>query len=112
VRLFEAAACGVPIISDAWRGLDTIFRPGSEILISGSGAQTLRLLNEVSERERRTIARRARQRVLAEHTAEHRAIQLEQYVDEARGVRTALSERRTALSGRPGRAESPPLHLT
>src|SRR3954469_24029457 len=87
VRLFEAAACGVPIISDAWQGLDTIFRPGSEILISGSGAQTLRLLNEVSERERRAIARRPRQRVLAEHTAEHRAIQLEEYLDEARGVR-------------------------
>ena len=101
VRLFEAAACGVPIISDAWRGLDTIFRPGSEILISGSAAQTLRLLNEVSERERRAIARRARQRVLAEHTAEHRALQLEQYVDEARGIRRRSSAVRRAASAAP-----------
>jgi spore maturation protein CgeB len=87
VRLFEAAACGVPIISDSWRGLDTIFRPGLEILISGSAAQTSRFLSDVTERERQAIGRRARQRVLSEHTAEHRAVQLEEYVDEARGIR-------------------------
>jgi spore maturation protein CgeB len=87
VRLFEAAACGVPIISDSWRGLDTIFRPGLEILISGSAAQTSRFLGDLTERERQAIGRRARQRVLSEHTAEHRAVQLEEYVDEARGIR-------------------------
>jgi spore maturation protein CgeB len=85
VRLFEAAACGVPIISDAWRGLETLFRPGSEILISESAEQTLRLLTELSERQRQAIGRRTRARVLAEHTAEHRAVQLEEYVDEVRG---------------------------
>jgi spore maturation protein CgeB len=84
VRLFEAAACGVPIISDWWSGLDSVFRPGSEILISGSAEQTVRLLTDISERERANIARRARRRVLAEHTAEHRALQLEQYLNEAR----------------------------
>jgi spore maturation protein CgeB len=86
VRLFEAAACGVAIISDAWRGLETLFRPGSEILISASSTQTLRILDEVGDRERAAIARRARRRVLAEHTAEHRAAQLEAYLDEARRV--------------------------
>src|SRR5581483_548045 len=30
VRLFEAAACGVPIISDYWQGLETFFQPGEE----------------------------------------------------------------------------------
>jgi spore maturation protein CgeB len=88
VRLFEAAACGVPIISDSWRGLDTIFRPGSEILISGSAQQTVRLLTEISDRERADIARRARRRVVAEHTAEHRAVQLEAYFSEARRAAT------------------------
>jgi spore maturation protein CgeB len=84
VRLFEAAACGVPIISDSWPGLDTLFRPGKEIVISGSATDTLRLLTEISERDRVAIGRRARRRVLAEHTAEHRAIQLEEYLDDAR----------------------------
>jgi spore maturation protein CgeB len=88
VRLFEAAACGVPIISDYWKGLDTIFRPGAEILISHSAADTAQALSSTSDRERRAVARRARQRVLADHTAEHRAIQLEHYLSEARTVPT------------------------
>jgi spore maturation protein CgeB len=88
VRLFEAAACGVPIISDYWKGLETIFRPGSEILISQSAADTARALSSTSDRERRAMARRARRRVLSEHTAEHRAVQLEHYLAEARSIPT------------------------
>ena len=84
VRLFEAAACGVPIISDYWKGLETIFTPGSEIVISDSAADTHQALTTIGERERRAIGRRARRRVLADHTAEHRAIQLETYLAEAR----------------------------
>jgi spore maturation protein CgeB len=84
VRLFEAAACGVPIISDYWTGLETIMRPGVEILISDSAQQTLAWL-AMPDRMRAAIGRRARRRVLAEHTAEHRAAQLEGYLDESRG---------------------------
>jgi spore maturation protein CgeB len=83
VRLFEAAACGVPIISDYWTGLETLFRPHKEILISDSARDTHHFLSDISEAERRSIARRARRRVLAEHTAEHRAVQLEEYLAEA-----------------------------
>jgi len=84
VRLFEAAACGVPIISDHWKGLETIFRCGSEIIISRSAADTRRALCSITESERRAIGQRARRRVLAHHTAEHRALQLEAYFAEAR----------------------------
>src|SRR5436305_14633506 len=59
VRLFEAAACATPIISDAWEGLDTLFGP-DEILIARSPADTLRYLRETPEPERRAIGRRAR----------------------------------------------------
>ncbi|MCE9670738.1 glycosyltransferase [Myxococcus stipitatus] len=79
VRLFEAAACGVPLISDAWAGLETFFEPGREVLISSSGEQTLGFLREMTEGEREELGRRARRRVLAEHTAEHRARTLEDY---------------------------------
>ncbi|HZP47777.1 MAG TPA: glycosyltransferase [Vicinamibacterales bacterium] len=82
VRLFEAAACGVPIISDSWPGLDAFFVLDREILISTSAAETLEMLG-MSERERVAIGRRARRRVLGDHTAEHRAIQLEEYLEEA-----------------------------
>jgi spore maturation protein CgeB len=87
VRLFEAAACGVPIISDEWPGLATFFRPHHEILIARCADDTLHYLTAFEEQEAIRVGRRARQRVLAEHTADHRAEQLEGYVAELRAQR-------------------------
>lgn len=84
VRLFEAAACGTPIISDQWAGLDTLFEPGREILITHSAAQTLNYLQTVDETQRRKLAERARERLLREHTAGHRAAELVGHIHEAR----------------------------
>jgi spore maturation protein CgeB len=80
VRLFEAAACGAPVISDRWDGLDQIFTPDEEILIADSPEDVLDFLGQVDEDARREIAAAARQRVLAEHTAERRCEQLEEEV--------------------------------
>jgi spore maturation protein CgeB len=80
VRLFEAAACAVPVISDRWDGLDQIFTPGEEILIADSAEDVVRYLIEMGEDRRLAIGERARARVLAEHTAERRCEQLEQEV--------------------------------
>ena len=80
VRLFEAAACGVPIISDYWDGLDTIFKLDEEILVSRSSEDTLAYLRELPDSERAEIGRRARLRVLGGHTAAHRAAELEAYI--------------------------------
>jgi spore maturation protein CgeB len=77
VRLFEAAACGTPVISDRWRGLEEIFQPGVEILIADTTADVRRMLEEIGEDEREAIARAARRRVLGEHTAAHRVDLLE-----------------------------------
>lgn len=88
VRLFEAAACGTPIISDTWEGLDRFFTPGAEILISRNAAQTLTYLRDMPEADRNAIGARARQRVLSAHTALHRAMELESYAGEA-GLRPA-----------------------
>ncbi len=71
-RLFEAAACGVPVLSDSWEGLDAFFEPGREILVAGSTAQALAAL-DLSDAELAAIARAARERTLAEHTAARRA---------------------------------------
>ena len=83
VRLFEAAACATPIISDAWPGLENFFKPGAEILISQSAEETLQYLHDISAEERYALGARARARVLTEHTAEHRAATFEGYVLEA-----------------------------
>ncbi|HYC92778.1 MAG TPA: glycosyltransferase [Thermoanaerobaculia bacterium] len=80
VRLFEAAACGVPIISDAWPGLETIFEPGREILVARTTEDALAYAREMDERERHQVGKRARQRVLREHTAAHRAAELESHL--------------------------------
>jgi spore maturation protein CgeB len=89
VRLFEAAACATPVISDDWAGLNQFFVPEEEILIAKSTADVLEMLRGISPRQARAIGERARQRVLAEHTAEHRAEEFELAVAEARdGKRT------------------------
>jgi spore maturation protein CgeB len=79
VRLFEAAACATPIVSDPWPGLDELFALGSEILVAEGPEDALRHVRDTSEAERRAIGERARARVLAAHTAAHRAAQLEGY---------------------------------
>jgi spore maturation protein CgeB len=79
VRLFEAAACGTPIISDCWEGIETLFEPGLEILIARSSSDVLQWIHDLPEDERRELGQRARRRVLAEHTAAHRAAELEGY---------------------------------
>lgn len=83
VRLFEAAACATPIISDYWDGLDSFFTIGSEILISRSPEETLRFLRDFPEDECRHIGELSRERVLRQHTASHRARELEYAVSEA-----------------------------
>jgi spore maturation protein CgeB len=83
VRLFEAAACATPIISDRWPGIESFFTPGKEILLARRSADILAYLHDMSEEERRRIGAQARARVLANHTAAHRAAELEAYVLEA-----------------------------
>jgi spore maturation protein CgeB len=77
VRLFEAAACGTPILSDNWKGLDTILAPGREILLPGGPDAVLAALDGMEEPDRRALGEAARRRVLAAHTAGHRAVELE-----------------------------------
>jgi len=86
VRLFEAAACGVPIISDAWDGLGTFFVPGEEIFIAHRTDDVIDILRHTSDATRRRVGERARAKVLSAHTAAHRAAELESYVLSASGT--------------------------
>jgi len=89
VRLFEAAACGTPIISDRWAGIETLLEPGREIFLAETPAEVLHLLRELPEEVRRATGDRARARILAGHTSAIRAAQLEGYVSEARAAAMA-----------------------
>lgn len=74
-RLFEAAACETPIVSDSWEGLDTFFEPDRELLIAESDDDVVGALSRSPE-ELHRVGEAARERVLACHTAEHRSHEL------------------------------------
>ena len=75
-RLFEAAACGTPILTDTWDGLASFFTPAVEILPVGSADEVVEVLRMPVE-QLRTVGEAARRRVLRDHTGEARVIELE-----------------------------------
>ncbi|MBW3656435.1 MAG: glycosyltransferase, partial [Gemmatimonadetes bacterium] len=86
VRLFEAAACGAAIISDRWPGIDHFLTAGKEILLPATTEEVVQILAETHDDDRRAIGLAARARIVAEHTAEHRAEELESLVGTAAPV--------------------------
>lgn len=80
VRLFEASACGAAILSDRWPGLEEFLEPGREILLPRTADDVATILQDTPEAEREAMGKRARERILAQHTSEHRAEQFEQVV--------------------------------
>ncbi len=76
VRLFEAGACGCPIVSDRWDGIDDVLEPGRDIMLADTAADVLSLLGW-PERRRLQAGDAARRRILSAHTAAHRAARLE-----------------------------------
>jgi spore maturation protein CgeB len=91
VRLFEAAACATPIVSDVWDGLNTFFAPGREILLARNAEEVEQFLRELSPTEARALGEAARARVLAAHTATHRAIEIESHAEERVHLRKSVS---------------------
>lgn len=79
-RLFEASACGTPVVSDWWEGLDEFFEPEREVLVARETRDVTGALAR-SDEERRRIGRQARERTLTCHTADVRAAQLERLLE-------------------------------
>ena len=84
-RLFEAAACGVAIVSDKWAGLETFFQPDVEIIVARTTDDVIAAMS-LPRAELEGIARAGRKRVLESHTAAHRAVELERIFESARGI--------------------------
>jgi spore maturation protein CgeB len=75
-RLFEAAAAGVPLVSDWFEGLESFFEPEREIAVAYGPSDVMRTLKRDPD-ELAQVSARARKRALSEHTAAHRALELE-----------------------------------
>lgn len=74
-RLFEAAACGTPLLTDRWAGLEHFYEPGQELLTAHSPEEVLAAL-DLTNAELECMARRARERTLEEHSSAKRASEL------------------------------------
>lgn len=99
VRLFEAAACGAPLISDAWTGLDSLFMPDREIMIAENGADVLAAIG-MPKAKRRRIAAAAQSRVGSVHCAQHRALELESWLISAMEIAAGTRRRRSGAQPR------------
>ncbi|MFW2828795.1 CgeB family protein [Sphingomonas sp. ID0503] len=87
VRLFEAAACATPIISDRWEGIDSLLADGSEIVLADSTADVIAAIAG----DGTAIGKAAQARALTAHTAAHRAEELEKHLLEAASTNTRLA---------------------
>ncbi|MFL5367609.1 MAG: glycosyltransferase [Myxococcales bacterium] len=81
-RLFEAAACGVPVLTDWWEGIEAFFRPGEEILVARGPEDVVAAVSRSAE-ELARIGHAARERALQEHTAVARADELIRIIEAA-----------------------------
>jgi spore maturation protein CgeB len=88
VRLFEAGACATPIVSDRWEGLADLLTPETEIVLADDAAAVLAALDRP---DAAAIGRAAQARILDQHSAMHRAAELDAHL-----TRAARSEPRLA----------------
>lgn len=101
VRLFEAAACATPILTDRWNGIAEIFEPGREIRVVDRAIDVITALRDTPERDRTAMGRAAQRRFLAEHTSMHRAETLERYARE-------ILDRQSMARGRRAKGKAQP----
>jgi spore maturation protein CgeB len=81
VRLFEASACGSTILSDSWSGLNEFLTPNEEILLPHDQYEIANIMETMLEEDRVRMGRRARERILAQHSSQHRAAEFEMIVE-------------------------------
>jgi spore maturation protein CgeB len=89
-RIFEAAGAAACIVTDAWDGIEKFLEPGSEILVAADGAEVAGHVEALDEHRARSIGVAARRRVLAEHTYDHRAVEVEALLDGRDALREAV----------------------
>ncbi|MEG3191400.1 CgeB family protein [Lysobacter sp. D1-1-M9] len=76
-RVFEAAGAGACLIVDAWDGIEEFLEPGREVLVAHNGEEIAEYLKSIDPEHARQIGERARQRLLADQTYAHRALEVE-----------------------------------
>jgi len=99
-RVFEAAGAGACLITDHWEGIDQFLEPGKEVLVAHNGQEVASLLEDLTPERARAIGEAARQRMLREHTYDHRAVELEKLLSGKCMERQAKSKHIRPRTGR------------
>jgi spore maturation protein CgeB len=97
VRLFEAAACATPIISDAWPGIEDVLTPAQEVLVARTSAEVIKYL-EMDDMQLRRVGLAAHERAVEEHCSSCRAQELERYIEEVQAHARADTRRSVIAS--------------
>jgi len=92
-RVFEAAGAGACLITDAWEGIEMFLQPGTEVLVARDGREVAEHLAALTPQHARTIGEAARRRILAGHTAGHRAAELKRHLAEAASRKASVPPR-------------------
>ena len=79
--LDEVAAAGACLITDAWEGIEMFLEPGKEVLVAADGEAVTAYLAALDPAQARAIGEAAHRRILAEHTYQHRASQVQKILD-------------------------------
>jgi nucleoside-diphosphate-sugar epimerase/spore maturation protein CgeB len=101
VRLFEAAACATPVISDRWEGLDSLFAPNREIVLADRSEDVASRLQ--SDADAAAIGHAAHDRILRDHTSAHRASELQLHIEEAARAKGQSTTREQPVKRNRGR---------
>src|SRR5690606_28314516 len=86
-RVFEAAGAGACLITDAWEGIEEFLEPGTEVLVARDGREVAEIAGTLTSETATAIGRQARERVLRNHTYEHRAAEVDELLRQLRGHR-------------------------
>lgn len=76
-RVFEAAGAGACVLSDAWEGIEMFLKPGEEILVARDAQDVVACVDGMRADDLAAIGAKARARVLADHTYQRRAEQVD-----------------------------------
>jgi spore maturation protein CgeB len=92
IRVFEALACGIPLVSAPWSDSEGLFRPGEDFLVARDSAEMAGRLRDLQQDAglRAGLVRSGLQRILDRHTCAHRADELLAVLARYAPVATAL----------------------
>jgi len=83
-RVFEAAGAGACLMTDRWEGIELFLEPEQEVIVAESGDQVAERLQALTSTQAQQMGQAAQRRILAEHTYDHRAAQVELLLDAVR----------------------------